>query len=73
MKPGEFLWYHRSFDLMDWEQEKEKYRLLLHFGAVDQECVVLVNEKRAAAHMGGYLPFEADVPDCVGYKQESTT
>ena len=65
LKPGEFLWYHRSFDLMDWEQEKEKCRLLLHFGAVDQECVVLVNEKRAAAHMGGYLPFEADITDCV--------
>ena len=65
LRPGEFLWYHRCFDLMDWEEEKEKCRLLLHFGAVDQECVVLVNEKRAAAHMGGYLPFEADISDCV--------
>ena len=65
LKPGEFLWYHRCFDMPEWEAEKENCRLLIHFGAVDQECVVLVNDKRAMAHTGGYLPFEADISDCV--------
>ena len=37
------------------------FRLLLHFGAVDQTARILVNGKAVAEHRGGYLPFEADI------------
>lgn len=38
-------------------------RVLLHFGAVDQCCRVLVNGVEVGAHTGGYLPFAFDVTD----------
>ena len=38
-------------------------RLLLHFGAVDYGTEVFVNGKLAAAHQGGYLPFQIDITD----------
>ncbi len=37
------------------------YRLILHFGAVDQVARVLLNGVEVARHEGGYLPFSADV------------
>lgn len=65
LKPDEYLWYHRGFKLGDWAKRKSEHRLILHFGAVDQACVVYVNGKRAASHTGGYLPFEADISEFV--------
>ena len=38
-------------------------RLLLHFGAVDQACVVWVNGQRIGRHTGGYLPFEFEITE----------
>ncbi len=35
--------------------------MLLHFGAVDQECKVYWNGELAGGHLGGYLPFTLDV------------
>jgi Glycosyl hydrolases family 2, sugar binding domain/Glycosyl hydrolases family 2/Glycosyl hydrolases family 2, TIM barrel domain len=34
---------------------------LLHFGAVDYQAEVYVNDQKAGSHQGGYLPFEIDV------------
>lgn len=66
LMPDEYLWYRRCFVLDGWaERRKKGRRLLLHFGAVDQSCVILVNGKRIAAHTGGYLPFEAEMTDFV--------
>ena len=39
--------------------------LILHFGAVDQACVVYVNGHQTGRHTGGYLPFELDITDAV--------
>lgn len=36
-------------------------RLLVHFGAVDQEAEVFLNGVRVATHGGGYTAFSADV------------
>ena len=36
-------------------------RVLLHFGAVDTNCVVMVNGQLAGTHRGGYLPFTLDI------------
>ena len=36
-------------------------RVLLHFGAVDQECRVYVNGALAGESFGGYIPFSFDI------------
>ena len=61
LKPDEYLWYRRTFMLVKWDERKDGRRLILHFGAVDQACVVYVNGQKAARHTGGYLPFTADI------------
>ena len=61
LQPDEYLWYRRTFMLEKWTDEKAGRRLILHFGAVDQACVVYVNGQKAARHTGGYLPFAADI------------
>ena len=58
LAPGQYLWYRREISL---PESFAGNRLLLHFGAVDQVADLWVNEKHAATHIGGYLPFEADV------------
>ena len=35
----------------------------LHFGAVDSECEVFINDKKAGAHMGGFTAFFIDIQD----------
>ena len=61
LQPDEYLWYRRTFTLEKWDERKDGRRLILHFGAVDQACVVYVNGQKAARHTGGYLPFTADI------------
>ncbi len=58
--PGDKLWYRRIFRL---EDGFKRDRVLLHFGAVDQECEVLVNGEKVGSHKGGYLPFSFDITD----------
>ncbi len=62
LKPGEYLWYHKELILPDSFSGK---RILLHFGAVDRDALLWVNEVRITGHSGGYLPFEADITDAV--------
>ena len=61
LKPDEYLWYRRGFVLKNWEKRKSLHHLILHFGAVDQACIVYINGKKAVSHTGGYLPFETDI------------
>ena len=58
LRSGETLRYERTFTL---PQGFRRERVLLHFGAVDQCCRVLVNGQEAGRHEGGYLPFCLDV------------
>lgn len=58
LKPGEFLHYKRRFSL---PEGFRKSRVILHFGAVDQECSVRINGFPAGKHSGGYLSFSFDV------------
>ncbi len=52
------MWYRREFTL----NEKWKDRnVILHFGAVDYECQIWVNNKLAGSHKGGNNPFFFDV------------
>lgn len=68
LKPDEYLWYRRNFNLPGWERERGQNRILLHFGAVDQSCEVRINGHKVKRHTGGYLPFEVDISR---YAQES--
>ena len=62
LQSGETLWYERTFAL---PSGFRKDRVLLHFGAVDQSCTVLVNDRRVGGHEGGYLPFTLDITDAL--------
>ena len=58
--PHQRLHYRKKFTL---PEGFKKSRVLLHFGAVDQECSVVVNGIRGGGHKGGYLPFHFDITD----------
>ena len=60
--PGEVLWYRRRIPGLSLPAGM---RLLLHFGAVDERCVIWWNGKKAGKHRNGYLPFCIDVTDHV--------
>ena len=56
--PGQRLWYRRGFTLpAAWAGK----RVILHFGAVNWDSVVWLNDKRVGSHRGGYDGFEFDV------------
>ena len=59
-KKNEKLYYRRFFTLTE---GFVKSKLILHFGAVDQCCEILVNGKPVGSHEGGYIPFCFDITD----------
>ncbi len=61
LQPDETLWYRRTFTA----SARAGERVILHFGAVDQSCRVRVNGVEVVTHVGGYLPFSADVTDAL--------
>ena len=68
--PDKRLWYHRTFRVpAKWDQDK---RVLLHFGAVDWDTTVWVNDREIGNHKGGYDPFTFDITDALkeGGEQE---
>ena len=60
LQPGDYLWYFRSVEISEIPKGK---RLLLHFGAVDERCIVWWNGKLLGGHRGGYLAFTFDVTE----------
>lgn len=52
------LWYRRVFTL---DKELENKNIILHFGAVDWQCHVFVNNTRVGSHTGGYDAFSFDI------------
>lgn len=58
--PGEFLWYYRQLEI---EKKRSGQRLLLHFGAVDERCIVWWNGRKLGTHENGYLAFSFDVTE----------
>lgn len=63
------VWYRRTFTA---PELKEDQRVLLHFGAVDYEAEVWVNDQLATKHEGGYTPFKADITDLLSGTGEQT-
>lgn len=60
VRPEDYLHYKKVFVL---PEGFRKERVILHFGAVDQECVVALNGQVLGEHKGGYLAFSFDVTD----------
>ena len=58
------LWYRRRLVLPEGFLPQGG-RVLLHFGAVDQEAAVFVNGRQVAGHVGGYTAFTADITDAL--------
>lgn len=56
--------YYRHFTVKS-DFSKEGDRVLLHFGAVDQQATVLIDDVVVGSHAGGYLPFEIDITDYI--------
>jgi beta-galactosidase/beta-glucuronidase len=63
------VWYRRIFER---PQLDNSQRLILHFGAVDYQASVWVNDSLAATHQGGYTPFCADITDLLSGFGEQT-
>lgn len=61
---GDVLRYQTDFTLPD-GFVRPGYRVVLHFGAVDQVAEVRVNDVGVIRHEGGYLPFSADITDAL--------
>ena len=58
--PSDRLWYRRTVTLpKDWADQ----RVLLHFGAVDYECVLWINGGLVGSHRGGFDAFSFDITE----------
>ena len=53
------VWFKKSFQAVPMDD----CRTLLYFGAVNYDCYVWVNGKRAGHHIGGFTPFNYDISD----------
>lgn len=65
LQPRQTLWYRREVILPQGFIPADG-RLLLHFGAVDQEAAVYWNGRLLGRHMGGYNAFTLDATDALG-------
>ena len=65
LEPGQTLWYRRELTVPEGFLPRDG-RLLLHFGAVDQEAAVYLNGVLLGRHMGGYNAFTLDATDALG-------
>jgi len=68
LQPDETLWYRRVLTLPD---GFNRGRVLLHFGAADQDAVVYLNGQEIAHHEGGFNAFTTELTDSL-LKGENT-
>ncbi|MBL1226573.1 glycoside hydrolase family 2 protein [Enterococcus sp. BWR-S5] len=65
----DIVWYQKGFD---WEKRKNK-KTLLHFGAVDYQADVYVNDRYVGQHIGGHTSFSFDITNFLVDGQQSIT
>ena len=53
------VWFKKSFQAVPMKE----YKTLLYFGAVNYDCHVWVNGKKAGHHVGGFTAFNYDISD----------
>ncbi|PWK79942.1 glycosyl hydrolase family 2 [Mucilaginibacter oryzae] len=52
------MWYRRNIELpANWQGKQ----VMLHFGAVDHDATVFVNDKKVGSHSGGYDSFSFNI------------
>jgi beta-galactosidase/beta-glucuronidase len=52
------IWYHRKFLIPNnWKNQN----IILHFGAVDYQTTIYVNQKKVGTNIGGSTPFSFDI------------
>ncbi len=65
LSPKQQIWYRRTFLLPeDWIKNynfPETSNILLHFGGVDWETTVWINDQHIGTHQGGDIPFSFDI------------
>lgn len=54
----ERAWFRREFEIPD---TMRNLRIVLYFGGVKYNSVVLVNGEKVGGHFGGYEPFDVDI------------
>ncbi|MDD4595216.1 MAG: glycoside hydrolase family 2 TIM barrel-domain containing protein [Candidatus Izemoplasmatales bacterium] len=62
LAPDEKLWYRRIIEV---PPLLEHERLIIHFGAIDYQSEIYINQHLIGKNTGGYLPFEFDISDSV--------
>ena len=63
LEPNMTLWYKKIINL---RKVKNYGRFLLHFGAVDQNTEVFINNQSVGEHEGGYNSFYFDITNYLG-------
>lgn len=58
VRPEDYMHYRKFFNI---SIESAHMRTILHFEAVDQECIIYINGHYVGEHLGGYLSFEFDI------------
>ena len=58
LESGQTLVYNRFFEL---KKEDLEGQVIIHFGAVDSECEVYINDNLVGCHLGGFTPFEFEI------------
>ncbi|MHA1193320.1 MAG: glycoside hydrolase family 2 protein [Promethearchaeota archaeon] len=66
--PNQRLWYHRKFTIPD---KWINMRIFIHFGAIDWEANVWINNNEAGSHRGGYTPFKIDITEFLDVRGEN--
>lgn len=68
--PNDYLFYRLELNI---PSDFIKDRVILHFGAVDQIAEVFVNNRFAVKHVGGFLPFSAEIKSLLKEKDNIIT
>ncbi len=56
------IWYKKTFDFT---LKSASDRVFLYFGAVNYRADVYLNGKKLGSHLGGFTPFDFEIPDGV--------
>jgi beta-glucuronidase len=56
------VWYKKSFD---YQKRNLSDRVFVYFGAVNYRADVYLNGKKLGMHIGGFTPFNFEIPDSV--------
>lgn len=60
------IWYRKRFD---YSKADSTNRVFVHFGAANYEAHVYLNSKKLGMHQGGFTPFNFEITDLLGEKE----